>query len=152
MKVKNILLISKRDKLIKKQLMILITGDAGYIGSHVNKELYKRRYKTVVFDNLIYGHKEFLKWGEFILGDLENIEHLRLLFKKYPIKAVMDFAAFAYIGESIKNPQKYYINNVKNTLNLLKLMLENKVKYFIFSSTCATYGLPIKIPIPENHP
>jgi len=132
--------------------MILITGGAGYIGSHVNKELYKRGYKTAVFDNLIYGHKEFIKWGDFILGDLENINQLKLLFKKYPIKAVMDFAAFAYVGESVKNPQKYYINNVKNTLNLLEVMLENKVKYFIFSSTCATYGIPIEIPISENHP
>lgn len=132
--------------------MILITGGAGYIGSHVNKELYKGGYKTVIFDNLVYGHKELVKWGEFILGDLENIEQLRLLFRKYPIKAVMDFAAFAYVGESIKNPQKHYINNVKNTLNLLEVMLENKVKYFIFSSTCATYGFPIKIPISENHP
>lgn len=132
--------------------MILITGGAGYIGSHVNKELCKKGYKTLIFDSLVYGHKELVKWGEFILGDLENIEHLRLLFKKYSIKAVMDFAAFAYVGESVKNPQKYYINNVKNTLNLLEVMLENKVKYFIFSSSCATYGLPIKIPIPENHP
>jgi UDP-glucose 4-epimerase len=132
--------------------MILITGGAGYIGSHVNKELHMRGYKTVVFDNLVYGHKELVKWGEFILGDLENIDQLRLLFKKYPIKAVMDFAAFAYVGESINNPQKYYINNVKNTLNLLEVMIENKVKYFIFSSTCATYGLPIEIPISENHP
>ena len=105
--------------------MILITGGTGYIGSHVNKELYKREYKTAVFDNLIYGHKEFVKWGDFILCDLENIDQLRLLFKKYPIKAVMDFAAFAYVGESVKNPQKYYINNVKNTLNLLEVMLEN---------------------------
>jgi len=93
--------------------MILITGGAGYIGSHVNKELHKRGYKTVVFDNLVYRHKKLVKWGEFILGDLENIEYLRLLFKKYPIKAVMDFAAFAYVGESIKNPQKYYTLRIK---------------------------------------
>ncbi len=132
--------------------MILITGGAGYIGSHVNKKLYKKGYETVVLDNLIYGHREFVKWGEFILGDLEDTNLLRLVFKKYPIKAVMHFSAFAYVGESVKDPQKYYLNNVKNTLNLLQVMLENNVKYFIFSSTCATYGVPEKIPIPENHP
>ncbi|HDD43346.1 MAG TPA: UDP-glucose 4-epimerase GalE [Candidatus Desulfofervidus auxilii] len=132
--------------------MILITGGAGYIGSHVNKELYKKGYETVVLDNLIYGHREFVKWGEFILGDLENTEFLRFIFKKYPIKAVMHFAAFAYVEESMKEPQKYYLNNVKNTLNLLQVMLENNVEYFIFSSTCATYGIPAEIPIPENHP
>jgi len=131
--------------------MILITGGAGYIGSHVNKELYKKGYETVVLDNLIYGHREFVKWGEFILGDLEDIEQIRLVFKRYPIKAVMHFAAFAYVGESVKEPQKYYLNNVKNTLNLLQVMLENDVEYFIFSSTCATYGIPQKIPISEEH-
>ena len=132
--------------------MILITGGAGYIGSHVNKLLNKKGYKTVVLDNLIYGHKEFAKWGEFIVGDLSNIEQLRLIFKKYPIQAVMHFAAFAYVGESVKDPQRYYLNNVKNTLNLLQAMLENNVEYIVFSSTCATYGVPEKIPIPESHP
>jgi UDP-glucose 4-epimerase len=132
--------------------MILITGGAGYIGSHVNKLLNKKGYETIVLDNLIYGHKEFIKWGEFILCDLSNIEQLRLIFKKYPIKAVMHFAAFAYVGESVKNPQKYYLNNVKNTLNLIQVMLENNVNYIVFSSTCATYGIPKEIPIPENHP
>lgn len=131
--------------------MILITGGAGYIGSHVNKELYKKGYETVVLDNLIYGHREFVKWGEFILGDLEDTNLLRLVFRKYPIKAVMHFAAFAYVGESVKDPQKYYLNNVKNTLSLLQVMLEHGVEYFIFSSTCATYGIPSEIPIPEDH-
>ena len=132
--------------------MILITGGAGYIGSHVNKELSKKGYETVVFDNLVYGHQEFVKWGAFVLGDLENIDHLRLVFKKYPIKAVMHFAAFTCVGESVENPQKYYLNNVKNTLNLLQVMLEHDVEYFIFSSTCATYGIPKEIPISEEHP
>ena len=131
--------------------MILVTGGAGYIASHVNKFLNKKGYETIVLDNLIYKHKEFVKWGEFILGDLSNIEQLRLVFKKYPIKAVMHFAAFAYVGESVKDPQKYYLNNVKNTLNLLQVMLENNVEYIVFSSTCATYGIPKEIPIPETH-
>jgi UDP-glucose 4-epimerase len=131
--------------------MILIVGGAGYIGSHVNKELNKRGYKTVVFDNLIYGHKEFVKWGEFVLGDLNNKEHIRLVFEKYPIDAVMHFAAFAYVGESVIHPEKYYINNVLNTLNLLSIMKEYNVNKFIFSSTCATYGIPEELPITENH-
>jgi len=132
--------------------MILITGGAGYIGSHANKELWKRGYETLVFDNLIYGHRPFAKWGEFVLGDLEDLDQLRLVFKTYPIKAVMHFAAFTYVGESVEDPQKYYANNLKNTLNLLQVMLEFEVPYFIFSSTCATYGVPQEIPIPEDHP
>jgi len=131
---------------------ILILGGAGYIGSHVNKELSKKGYYTLVFDNLVNGHKEFIKWGDFIQGDLENIEELRSLFKKHSIKAVMHFAGFAYVGESVVDPQKYYLNNLQSTLNILQVMLENNIKYIIFSSSCATYGNPLKIPIEENHP
>ncbi len=131
---------------------VLLVGGAGYIGAHVNKELTQKGYRTIVFDNLSYGHKEFVRWGDFILGDLSDIEQLRLVFKKYSIKTVMHFAAFAYVGESVQDPQKYYLNNVGNTLNLIQVMLENKSKYFIFSSTCATYGNPEKIPIVETHP
>lgn len=132
--------------------MILIVGGAGYIGSHLNKEISKKGYKTVVFDNLSYGYEKFVKWGIFEQGDLGNIEDIRRIFKKYRIEAVMHFAAFTYVGESVEDPQKYYINNVKNTLNLLQVMLEENVKYFVFSSTCATYGNPVEIPITENHP
>ncbi|MGB9937155.1 MAG: UDP-glucose 4-epimerase GalE [Methanobacterium sp.] len=132
--------------------MILIVGGAGYIGSHLNKEICNKGYETVVFDNLSYGHEDFVKWGIFEPGDLGNIEEIRRVFKKYPIEAVMHFAAFTYVGESVENPQKYYINNVKNTLNLLQVMLEEGVNHFVFSSTCATYGNPIEIPITETHP
>lgn len=132
--------------------MILIVGGAGYIGSHINKELNKRGYETVVFDNLSYGHEDFVKWGNFEQGDLGNIEDLWQVFRKYSIDAVMHFAAFTYVGESVENPQKYYLNNVRNTLNLLQVMLEFDVKKFVFSSTCATYGNPVEIPITENHP
>ncbi len=132
--------------------MILVVGGAGYIGSHINKLLNKKGYKTAVFDNLIYGHREFVKWGDFILGDLADIEQIRLVFKKNSIKAVMHFAALAYVGESVEDPQKYYINNVANTLNILQVMREFDVKHFIFSSTCATYGNPVKTPISEDHP
>lgn len=132
--------------------MILIVGGAGYIGSHINKELNKQGYKTVVFDSLVKGHREAIKWGEFFEGDLANIEDIRGVFKKYPIEAVLHFAAFIEVGESVKDPQKYYQNNVKNTLNLFQVMLENDVKKIIFSSTAATFGNPQYSPIDEKHP
>ncbi len=132
--------------------MILIVGGAGYIGSHTNKLLSKRGYKTVVFDNLVYGHREFAKWGDFVLGDLANRDQIRACFKKYQIEAVMHFSAFAYVNESVIDPAKYYRNNVANTLNLLDIMRELGVNKFIFSSSCATYGYPREIPISENHP
>jgi len=132
--------------------MILIVGGAGYIGSHINKELTKQGFKTVVFDNLSSGKKELVKWGEFFEGDLGDIESIREVFKKYPIEAVLHFAAFKAVGESVTDPQKYYQNNVANTLNLFKVMLENNVKKFIFSSSAATFGEPQYIPIDEKHP
>jgi UDP-glucose 4-epimerase len=132
--------------------MILVTGGAGYIGSHVNKGLHVQGHDTLVFDNLTYGHRELAKWGTFVQGDLEDKDHLREVFRRYPITAVMHFAAFAYVGESVENPRKYYINNVCNALNLLDVMLEYNVELFIFSSTCATYGTPVRIPIGEDHP
>lgn len=130
----------------------MVVGGAGYIGSHVNMLLNQRDYQTIIFDNLIYGHREFVKWGEFFLGDLGNKEQIRSCFAKYPIDAVMHFSAFAYVGESVADPAKYYFNNVANTLNLLDVMREFGVPYFIFSSTCATYGIPSEIPITEEHP
>lgn len=132
--------------------MILIAGGAGYIGSHTNKLLNRRGYRTVVFDNLVYGHKEFVKWGEFFFGDLSDKSAIRECFERYPIEAVMHFSAFAYVGESVKYPSKYYFNNVVNTLNLLDVMREFNVRYLIFSSTCAIYGIPEKIPIDEDTP
>ena len=131
--------------------MNLIVGGAGYIGSHINKELNKQGYQTVVFDNLSKGHKESVKWGEFFEGDLANVEDIRGVFKKYPIEAVLHFAAFIEVGESVKDPQKYYKNNVANTLNLFQVMLENNVKKLIFSSTAATFGNPEYTPIDEKH-
>lgn len=132
--------------------MILIVGGAGYIGSHVNKELNKRGYETVVYDNLIYGHKEAVKWGDFEYGDLKDIARLEQVFNSYDIDAVFHFAAFAYVGESVSNPSKYYNNNVAATINLLDVMVRHNVKYFVFSSTCATYGQPDKMPITEDMP
>jgi UDP-glucose 4-epimerase len=132
--------------------MILIVGGAGYIGAHINKILNENGYETLVFDNLSYGHEEFVKWGTFENGDLGRIEDIRNIFLKYPITAVMHFAAFTYVGESVEDPQKYYRNNLCNTLNLLQVMLEFDVKQMVFSSTCATYGDPVEIPITESHP
>ena len=93
-----------------------------------------------------------VKWGSFIQGDLKDIEQLRLVFNKYNITSVMHFAASSYVGESVSEPEKYYYNNVVNTLNLLKVMKEFEVNKIIFSSTCATYGNPIELPMTENHP
>jgi len=132
--------------------MILIIGGAGYIGSQVNKFLNEKGYQTVVFDNFSKGHRESVKWGELYEGDLGNIEDLRNVFKKYQIEVVLNFAAFIEVGESVKEPEKYYWNNVVNTLNLLKVMKEFNVDKIIFSSTAATFGNPEYTPIDENHP
>ncbi|WP_027185712.1 UDP-glucose 4-epimerase GalE [Desulfovibrio inopinatus] len=137
---------------IQTKPTILIVGGAGYIGSHINCALNERGYNTIIFDNLVYGHESFVQWGKFILGDLADKNQLRLLFSQYKIDAVMHFAAYAYVGESVTDPYKYYINNVANTLNLLEVMQEFDVKTLVFSSTCAVYGTPQEIPITENHP
>lgn len=131
-------------------MAVLICGGAGYIGSHVNKMLSRMGRKTVVFDNLVYGHREAVKWGSFIEGDLKNPEEIGAVFKKYPIEAVMHFAAYAYVGESVIEPEKYYMNNVACTLNLLHAMRMHGCDKIIFSSTCATYGEPERVPITEE--
>jgi len=132
--------------------MILIAGGAGYIGSHANKVLHNSGYESFVYDNLSTGNIEAVKWGQFIEGDLGDISNLALVFENYPIEAVIHFAASAYVGESVIDPEAYYINNVANTLNLLKCMRDYDCKKIIFSSTCATYGNPQKVPIDELHP
>ena len=132
--------------------MILITGGAGYIGSHINKLLDNKNYKTIIADNLVYGHKEAVKWGIFEKGDLQNTAWLDSIFSRYKIDTVFHFAAYAYVGESVTDPAKYYNNNVSCTLNLLDCMKKHNVKNIIFSSTCATYGVPQNIPILEDAP
>lgn len=131
--------------------MILITGGAGYIGSHINKLLYNSGYETIVVDNLSKGHKEAVKWGKFINIDLANYEDIKNVFTHYDIEGVMHFSAFSSVAESVKEPEKYFKNNYANTLNLLKVMKEFGVKKFIFSSTAALYGNPQEIPITENN-
>jgi UDP-glucose 4-epimerase len=132
-------------------MTILVTGGAGYIGSHAVRKLKSAGYETLVFDNLIYGHREFVDEEELIVGDLADTQLLDRLFSKHDIKAVMHFAAFAYVGESVQTPSKYYRNNVVHTINLLDSMVKYDVRYMIFSSSCATYGEPQKIPITEEH-
>jgi UDP-glucose 4-epimerase len=132
--------------------LVLVTGGAGYVGSHANKLLHQQGYDTIVYDNLEYGHEECSKWGTLVRGDLTDRDGLRALFEGNPITAVMHFAAYTYVGESVDHPGKYYRNNVANTLNLLDAMIEHGVRFLIFSSTCAVYGNPRRIPLSEDHP
>lgn len=131
---------------------ILVTGGAGYIGSHFCKIAKKNGYNPVVFDNLSTGRRDFVKWGELIEGDLHDYDLLVKTFKKYNPIAVIHFAASIEVGESVINPYKYYDNNVVATLNLLKAMTDCKINNIIFSSTSATYGMPNISIIDENTP
>ena len=131
---------------------ILVTGGAGYIGSQVCKALFKAGFVPITYDNLSRGNKWAVKWGPLIKGDLLNLEHITWVLEEYKPSAVLHFAAFAYVGESVENPQLYFKNNVMGTLNLLESMLKNSINIFVFSSSCAIYGDPVQIPIDENHP
>lgn len=139
--------------------MILVTGGLGYIGSHCVLSLLKKGYEVLVFDNLSTGHEEIISKLSFInpknfhfkQGDLLNKSDLDSVFLS-KINAVIHFAAYSQVGESVKDPAKYYRNNVVGTLNLLDTMIKNKVYKIVFSSTAATYGEPQYIPIDENHP
>jgi UDP-arabinose 4-epimerase len=131
---------------------ILVTGGAGYIGSHTCKALASAGYTPVTLDNLVYGHKWAVKWGPLIEGDLADDALVRNTLRKYDIEAVIHFAAYAYVGESMQEPGKYFRNNVINTINLLDSMIEQGIGQIVFSSTCATYGLPERVPIDERHP
>jgi UDP-glucose 4-epimerase len=132
--------------------VILITGGAGYIGSHVVKELRRQGYRFLVYDNLSTGHRWALRGAEFVEGDLEDQGHVQAILHKEKPLAVMHFAASSLVGESVKRPELYFRNNVINSLNLLEAMLASEVKYFIFSSSAAVYGNPRQVPIAEDHP
>ena len=132
--------------------MILVVGGAGYIGSHMVKYLHGKGHSVVTLDNLSTGYRDAVRYGEFVEGDLADRDLLEALFAKYSFDAVMHFAAFAQVGESMMEPHKYYQNNVVNTLTLLKAMRKAEVKSFIFSSTCATFGEPVYVPMDEVHP
>jgi UDP-glucose 4-epimerase len=134
---------------------ILVTGGAGYIGSHAVLALRDAGYEVVILDNLVYGHRDLVETAlkvEIIQGDIGDRALLDQLFKTREFAAVMHFAAYAYVGESVSQPAKYYRNNVVGTLTLLEAMCEAGIKNFVFSSTCATYGVPQQIPISENQP
>ena len=132
--------------------MILVTGGAGYIGSHTLLSVVDAGHEPVAVDNLCYGHREAVLKGHFVHADLGDEGALGRLFENFSIDAVIHFAAFCYVGESVTSPEKYFINNLVNGLNLVNAMLEAGVDKIIFSSTCAVYGEPEQIPIPESHP
>jgi UDP-glucose-4-epimerase GalE len=133
-------------------LSVLIVGGAGYIGSQTAKLVAKAGLSPVVLDNLVYGHEWAVKWGPFVKGDLSDSELVGRVLTEHKVTSVIHFAAYAYVGESVSNPRKYFHNNVVNTLNLLDQMVDRKIHDFVFSSTCATYGEPTKVPISEDHP
>ena len=139
------------NKPIKTAKSVLVTGGAGYIGAHACKALAKAGYTPVTYDNLVYGHSKAVRWGPLEKGDIGDRKQLEMVMKKYNPSAVMHFAAYAYVGESVMNPKIYYRNNVAGTLSLLESMNSCNIDKIIFSSTCATYGMPDQIPIDENH-
>lgn len=131
---------------------ILVTGGAGYIGSHTCKALKKAGFTPIVYDNLSTGHAYAVKWGPFVQGDLQDKPLLQKTFQEYRPSAVLHFASDALVIESIQNPAKYYRNNIVSSLCLLEAMKEAHVKKLVFSSSCATYGHPQFSPITEEHP
>jgi UDP-glucose 4-epimerase len=133
-------------------LRVLVVGGAGYIGSHMVKHLLRRGCDVVTFDNLSTGYRDAVLGGEFMLGDLADKAALETLFSSHRFDAVLHFASYIQVGESVIQPGKYYENNVTNTLNLLNAMVKHDVKHFIFSSTAAVYGEPLHVPIDEAHP
>ncbi len=138
-----------------KQLTILVTGGAGYIGSHAVRQLQQAGYKVLVLDNLVYGHREIVEKAlkaELIVGDISDRPLLDRVFTTYEIAAVIHFAAYAYVGESVTDPAKYYRNNVVGSLTLLQAMVAHRVHHLVFSSTCATYGTPEQMPVTEDQP
>jgi len=133
-----------------EKINILVTGGAGYIGSHICKELYKSGYNPIAFDNLSTGNRHLVKWGKLEEGDVLDKNYLIAVIKKYNIKAIIHMAAFIAVGESVSNPAKYYRNNVMGGLNVLEAMIECGLNKIVFSSTAAVYGNVTIVPIDEN--
>jgi UDP-glucose 4-epimerase len=135
--------------------VILVTGGAGYVGSHAVKALQLAGFQVIVLDNLVYGHRDLVEnclQAKLIVGDVGDRQLLDSIFSITKVSAVMHFAAYAYVGESVTDPAKYYGNNVVGTITLLEAMRAHGISNFVFSSTCATYGVPHHIPISEDHP
>ncbi len=137
---------------MKERDNVLVTGGAGYIGSHTCKELWKAGYQPVVYDNLVNGHSWAVQWGPIIKGDLADRKRLDSVIDTYSPIGVMHFAAYAYVGESMEDPGKYYRNNVAGSLTLLESIRDHNINNLIFSSTCSTYGIPARVPITEQTP
>lgn len=131
---------------------VLVTGGAGYIGSHACKALARAGYLPVAYDNLVHGHRDAVKWGPLEEGDIADRSRLDAVIVRHRPAAVMHFAAHAYVGESVGDPGKYYRNNVAGSLHLLEAMRDHGIDRMVFSSTCATYGEPQRLPLGEDHP
>lgn len=129
---------------------ILVTGGAGYIGSHTCKALAAAGLTPIAFDNLSRGHADFVRWGPLVKGDILDTGALNRAMKEFRPSAVIHFAAFAYVGESVSDPISYYRNNCCGVVSVLEAMLNNGVEHIVFSSSCTTYGLPDKLPISET--
>src|SRR6202051_2818915 len=120
---------------------VLVTGGAGYIGSHACKALAMAGYMPVTLDNLVYGHRQAVRWGPFVQGDLADGALVRRVLREHRVAAVLHFAGFGYVGESMTAPGKYFQNNFSNSATLLDAMMDEHVNTIVFSSTCATYGI-----------
>ncbi len=131
-------------------MRVLVTGGAGYIGSHTAKALARSGFEPIVLDNLSAGHRWAVKWGPLVEGDLGDSTLIREVIKTHKVQAVVHFAAFAYVGKSMQHPRQYFRNNVTYTLRLLDAMMDLWVKHIVFSSSCATYGIPTSVPIREE--
>lgn len=131
---------------------ILVIGGAGYIGSHMCKCLAGAGYRPVVLDSLVYGHRDAVRWGPLVEGSIADSKTVGSVLEEYRPEAVMHFAAFTYVGESVTDPARYYRNNVASTIDLLEEMVRRKLSRFIFSSSCAVYGEPEITPMAEDHP
>jgi UDP-glucose-4-epimerase GalE len=131
-------------------MTILVVGGAGYIGSHAARALRRHGFEVVIYDNLSNGHERLTKGLELVIGDMSDLKVLNQVIKR--VQAIMDFAALAYVGESVQNPRKYFRNNVEGSLVLLNAAIDAGIRQFVFSSTCAVYGTPAKVPITEDIP
>jgi UDP-glucose 4-epimerase len=133
-------------------MRILVTGGAGYIGSHTVRRLLARGHDVTIYDNLSMGHRPAVPADRLVVGDLSDVDHLDQALVHHRIEAVVHFAASAYVGESVTDPAKYYKNNLLNSLHLLERVRRHGIQRFVFSSTCASYGVPDRVPITEDTP